>query len=81
MRYCVVSPDMMDYYQHYSDPPEPPEPDICYVEIEASNKREARRLAVQHKDMKDWVEYARAGGCNPYAELEVVMLHDEEETE
>ena len=65
--YEVLSPELRRDYGGY----EPPEYGCCYVVVEANNRLEAKKLALRHPDMKDWVRTARSDGFNPLYKLKV----------
>ena len=69
--YFVVSPTMSYVVPILDDGTGPIEEGACVVSVEARTKRDARKLAVKHPDMADWVDMARGDDQNPFSGLDV----------
>ncbi len=70
--YYVVSPS---YVVYPFDGINPPEDGCDVVAVEASNKREAKSLALRTEEMSQWILEARDNHQNPFSGLEVYEAH------
>ena len=70
--YWVISPEYEYKEVILDDGSGPMMVTRCSCCVEASNKRQAKILAIQHKDMQEWIKLQRDDKKNPFVGLEVM---------
>jgi len=73
-KYYVVSGELSYVEPITDDGLGPTEYYRCYLEVEAKNRHEARKIAIKDKEFKDWVKDKRDNDECPLGGLEVGEL-------
>ncbi len=69
--YWVISPQMSRVEPVLDNGTGPLEYFRCCCCVDAKNRREAKKIAIKHPDMKEWVKSQRSDKANPFASLKV----------
>jgi len=70
--YIVISPEVGTVIPILDDGSGPTEYGCCVVSVEANNRREALKKAINTEELSEWVNDQRSDGKNPFSGLAVI---------